>query len=117
LVSVGTEYFGRLGRDYGSLGVLIVVGVRPGRRVRIWCDPVGGNLPPDVWDPFVELLQGADETVRPTVTGPVAFALECLLGAGPGEFPMGPMAWQQAASQQDGPLSVPDELFEIVFPD
>jgi hypothetical protein len=46
-----------------------------------------------------------------------AFALECLLGAGPEGFPMGPAARQQAARQYDGPLGVPDELFEIVFPD
>jgi hypothetical protein len=118
LVSVGTQYFGQLGTDYGSLGALIVVGIRPGKRVRLWCDRVEGDLPPDVWDAFVESLRSVDDGLYPSVAQPVAFALECLLGRGPsGGFPIGPSAWEQVANQHDRPLGVPDELFEIVFPD
>ena len=35
LAWVGKEYFGQLGQDFGSMGVLIVVGIKPGKRVRL----------------------------------------------------------------------------------
>jgi hypothetical protein len=112
-----TEYFGRVGCDFGSMGVLVAVGIKPGRRVKFWCDQIEGNLPPDVWDAFVELLEGAGEKVRPDVTGPVVFAMEFLLGSEPPSgFPTAPTAWQKAATGH-GSLLVPDGLFEIVFPD
>jgi hypothetical protein len=119
LKSVANEYFGGLASEFGSLGMLVVVGIKPGRRVKFWCEQVEGDLPPAVWDVFVELLEGAGEDVRPTVTGPVAFAIEFLLGAGPqGGFPIGPAAWQQTAAEAGhGSLAVPDGIFETVFPD
>jgi hypothetical protein len=114
---VTMSYFGQLGGDFGSMGVLVVVGVRPGRRVKFWCDQVEGKIPTDVWDVFVKLLEGAGDEVRPTVTRPVAFAIAFLLGDGPpGDFPNAPSAWHHAATGHDS-LQVPDELFEIVFPD
>jgi hypothetical protein len=118
LAWVGREYFGRLRRDLGSLGVLIAVGIKLNRQTRLWCDVVDGEIPNDVWGPFVDLLEGAGDNVRPSVTGPVAFALECLVGAGPSiDFPMGPAAWAHAAAQHGTDLAVPDQLFELVFPD
>ena len=99
------------------MGVLIVVGIRPSKRTRLWCDQVDGDIPPDVWQVFVELLQGAGQDVLPTVSGPVACALECLLGSGPSaDFPIGPNAWHQAARSAGRDLSIPDDLFEVVFP-
>jgi hypothetical protein len=98
LTWVGTEYFGRLGQDFGSMGILIAVGIKPGQRIRLWCEQVDGDIPPDVWQVFVELLEGAGQDVLPTVSGPVACALECLLGAGPSTgFPIGPNIWAEAA--------------------
>ena len=52
LVRVGRDYFGQLGQDFGSMGVLIVVGIRPSKRTRLWCDQVDGDIPPDVWQVF-----------------------------------------------------------------
>jgi hypothetical protein len=118
LVWVGAEYFGQLRRDFGSLGVLIAIGIRPPNRTRLWCQLVGGDLPPDVWNVLVDLLGGAGENIRPQVAGSVACTLECALGAGPPNgFPEVPSAWHAATAQHDGPLSVPDELFAIVFPE
>jgi hypothetical protein len=91
LAWVGREYFGRLGQDFGSMGLLIVAGIKPGKRIRLWSEQVDGHLTPDVWQVFVELLEGAGQNVLPTVSGSVACALECLLGAGPlTGFPVGP---------------------------
>jgi hypothetical protein len=99
------------------MGVLIVVGIRPSKRTRLWCDQVDGDIPPDVWQVFVELFEGAGQDVLPTVSGPVACALECLLGSGPSaDFPIGPNAWHQAARSAGRDLSIPDDLFEVVFP-
>jgi hypothetical protein len=99
------------------MGVLIVVGIRPSKRTMLRCDQVDGGIPPDVWQVFVELLEGDGQDVLPTVSGPVACALECLLGSGPSaDFPIGPNAWQQAARSAGRDLSIPDDLFEVVFP-
>ena len=118
LTWVGTEYFARLGQDFGSMGILIAVGIKPGKRIRLWCEQIDGDIPPDIWQVFVELLEGAGQNVLTTVSGPVACALEYLLGAGPSTgFPIGPSIWQEAARSAAKDLEIPDTLFEIVFPD
>ena len=100
------------------MGVLIVVGIKPGKRVRLWCEQVDGDIQPDIWQVFVQLLEGAGQNVLPTVLGPVACALECLLGTGPSTgFPMGPSIWREAARSAAETLTIPDALFEVVFPD
>ena len=115
---VGSEYFGKLGRDFGSLGVLIVVGIKPPDRIRLWCAQVDGVLPTDVWDVFVRLLEGAGGNVRPEVLEPVACALEYWLGSGPrSSFPNVPIEWQRAAEGSAAGVSVPDGIFEQVFRD
>ena len=116
LAWVGDQYFGRLGRDFGSLGILIGVGIKPGRQVKLWCEVVGGQIPDDVWSPFVDLLDGAGADVRPQVSAPVAFAVEGILGNGPVSFPDAPAAWTAAVQGHDRAVSVPDGIFEIVFP-
>jgi len=117
LAWVGSQYFGGLARDFGSMGVLIGVGVLPGERTRLWCEKVGGAIPDDVWDVFVDLLQGAGAGVRPQVTGPVAFAVEGLVGGGPAvAFPEVPSPWRDAAKAAAEPLTIPDGLFSLIFP-
>ncbi|WP_166380668.1 hypothetical protein [Catellatospora methionotrophica] len=116
LAWVGGQYFGRLGRDFGSLGVLVAVGIKPERHVKLWCEVVGGHIPDDVWSPFVELLDGAGADVRPQVSAPVAFAIEGILGNGPASFPDLPAAWIAAVQEHGQSVPVFDHLFEIVFP-
>jgi len=54
----------------------------------------------------------------PAVSGSLACALECLLGAGPSTgFPLGPRIWAEAARTAGRELRIPDTLFEVVFPD
>ncbi|MFD7311085.1 hypothetical protein [Promicromonospora sp. NPDC059942] len=112
------EFLGRLGQDPGSMGILIAVGIKRSRQVRLWCEQVGGALPQDVWPVLTELLDGAGTAVRPQVTAPVAFALEGLVGAGPATgFPEFPRAWVDAVAQSAEHVSVPDGLFDLVFAD
>lgn len=74
LAWVCSEYIRLLNQDLGSFGVLIGIGIRPGRNVRLWCEQVGDGLSPDHWAKLVELLDGAGENVWPDVTAPVALA-------------------------------------------
>jgi hypothetical protein len=101
------------------MGVFIAVGIKPSRRVRLWCEQVGGTLPEDVWPMLTELLDGAGTAVRPQVTAPpVAFALGGLVGAGPSiGFPEAPRAWVDALARADEHVTVPDGLFGLVFAD
>jgi len=45
LTWVGREYFGRLGQDFGSMGILIAVGIKPGQRIKLWYEQVDGDIP------------------------------------------------------------------------
>ncbi|WP_159805183.1 hypothetical protein [Cellulomonas citrea] len=117
LTWVCTEYFGRLGRDFGSIGILIVVGVKPDGETRLWCEPVGGEVDAESWTALVGLLDGAGSDVRPLVTKPIAFAIEGYLADGPQvPFPEVPRAWVDALAGSESPVSIPDELFHLVFP-
>ena len=113
------EYLSRLRQDFAPMGILIVVGVRPSRRVRLWCEQVGGTIPDDIWATLTELLDGAGSAVRPQVTAPVAFAIEGLVGDGPATgFPEAPGAWLDAARlASDESVGIPDEMFDLVFAD
>ncbi|MBL0888904.1 hypothetical protein [Myceligenerans indicum] len=112
------EFLNQLDQDLGSLGIFIVVGVKPSRQVRLWCEQVGGTLPEGAWPVLTELLDGAGAAGRPQVTAPVAFALEGLVGDGPSTgFPEYPRAWVDAVAEADEQVSVPDGLFSLVFTD
>ncbi|MGZ0146128.1 hypothetical protein ACXJJ3_03580 [Kribbella sp. WER1] len=111
-----TEYFSDYSGAFGSLGLFLGVGLKPGGQAKVWCDVVDGSLPDDVYAALVELLNGAGTDVRPAATGPVAFALEGHLGNGPRTpFPELPAAWQSTGINRS--VLIPDELFPYVFPE
>ena len=115
---VCTEYFEKLGRDFGSIGIFITVGVKPGGRIRLWCEPVGGEIDVESWTALVGLLDGAGSNVRPLVSRPIAFAIEGRLGDGPEvPFPGVPRVWIDAMAGSKSPVGIPDEMFQLVFPD
>ena len=121
LVWVCTEFFSYYTQPapaFGSLGLLVAAGLKPGGRARVWVDVVDGTLPADVQDALTDLLNGAGSNVRPQVTAPVAFALEGKLGVGPSiPFPEVPALWQSTAAQSHQALRLPDDLFPHIFPD
>ncbi len=97
-------------------GVLAVVGVRPDGKVRVWCDAVDGDVPPDILQGFRSAL----ERVQPVrvKNGPVAFALELgLWDQMPSEFPVMPEAWNAAFRNAKEPLLIPDGLFKVIWPE
>ena len=97
-------------------GLLVAVGVRPGQTARVWCDGVAGDIPADT----LASVRAALEHVKPVSVknGPIAFALELgLWDQMPAEFPVMPNAWADAAKRSKRPLSVPDELFKVIWPE
>jgi hypothetical protein len=116
LVWVADQYFSGLRRDFGSLGVLIAVGIKPERRIKLWLEVVGGQIPHDVWSPVASLLDGAGVNVWPLVTAPVALAIDVVLGNGPASFPDVPTAWSEAARTHGQRVAIPEGIFELLFP-
>lgn len=121
-----SDYIGRLEKaaisilaDYArpdARGLLIAVGVKPGKKVKVWCEAVEGEIP----EMILRKLEAELEKI-PTLDikkGPIAFSL-----AGPlwnrtvKEFPKLPDAWMKACSSSGKDTTVPDGLFKIIWPD
>ena len=97
-------------------GLLVAVGVKPGRKARVWCDPVDGAIPVAT---LVSLERKLREVPAPAIKGgPIAFTLELKLwGQRPERFPELPKAWAEAAKKAKEPLMIPDALFKVVWPE
>lgn len=97
-------------------GLLLVVGLKPGGEVRVWCDPAEGELP----DLVLTKLKAEIEKVPPPAVrlGPVAlFVAGNLWGKKVTRFPPFPGEWMKAAAEAGKGLGIPDELFGIIWPD
>jgi hypothetical protein len=97
-------------------GLLITVGVKPGKKARVWCDAVDGEVPAET----LAQLEKKLEEVAPVAIkhGPIAFAVEIKLwGQKPEKFPEMPKAWKEAAKKSKEPLLIPDGLFKAIWPD
>ena len=97
-------------------GLLIAVGVKPGKKVRVWCEAVEGSLSQET----LKKLESELEKV-PTLNtrkGPVAFVLTgSLWGRDMKEFPQFPAVWIDATKGSRKAMTVPDGLFKIIWPD
>ena len=97
-------------------GLLIAVGVKPLKKSRIWCEAVAGSIPADLLRDL-ELHLGKIEAIE-VHHAPIAFAIELRLwGKEVDKFPVIPEAWIETAKQARRGLEVPDELFNILWPD
>jgi tetratricopeptide (TPR) repeat protein len=99
-----------------AMGLLIAVGFKSKVQTRIWCQPVEGELPPE----FVQKLEDELAAVPAfdLLKAPAAFGLEIkLFGQSPDRFPEFPDVWLEAAKTNSVPLSPPDDLFKIIWPD
>jgi len=97
-------------------GLLLVVGVKPDKKAKVWCQAVEGEIPATTLSQFEKQLSAlAPVAVK---EGPIAFALEIkLAGQQPAKFPEMPKAWADAAKDAKTPLQIPDGLFKVVWPD
>jgi hypothetical protein len=116
-LEAGTASFLAKSGNPTAKGILIAVGVKSGKRSRIWCQAIEGSIP-------VESLRALENKLAEIVPmdlkqGPVAFALEMDLGLGKAAaFPEFPDVWLQAATKNHVKiLAPPDELFGVIWPD
>ncbi len=95
-------------------GLLIAVGVKPGRRSRFWVDAVEGSLPSEI----IIRLQAGLERVKPLAVhnGPIAFALSFeISGQKVAHFPKIPAAWAAASEHLHKNYKFPDDLFNLIW--
>lgn len=100
-----------------SAGLLVAVGVKPGRRARVWCE--SGSDPDLLLDTELSALSAELSGVTPleVVKGPIAFVLRPSQGEPSDGVPPLPCSWQRAAATYGRPLRIPDMLFDLVWPD
>jgi len=98
-------------------GLLIAVGIKAGKKSRVWCQAVEGDIP-------AAALQRLEEELGKVATidlkkEPVAFGLEVILGGQKVEkFPEFPTVWLDALKQSKVKVIVPpDELFKLIWAD
>jgi tetratricopeptide (TPR) repeat protein len=96
-------------------GLLIAVGIKPGKKSRVWCESVGGEIAEAVLrDLEKELAKVEPISVK---NGAVAFGIEAMIrGQNVDDFPQFPRAWLEAAKTSNIRIIVPpDELFKVLW--
>lgn len=103
--------------SHASAGLLVAVGVKPGRRARVWCE--SGSDPDPLLDAALSSLSVELSGVTPpeVVQGPIAFVLRPGKGQPTNGEPPLPRSWQRVAATYGRPLRIPDMLFDLVWPD
>jgi hypothetical protein len=98
-------------------GLLIAVGIKPGKKVRVWCQNVEGEIPAQVLQKLEKELAKV-ETITVT-NGAMAFGMEVKVrGSEVGMFPEFPAVWMEAARKSEKTRLVPpDDLFKLIWPD
>jgi tetratricopeptide (TPR) repeat protein len=98
-------------------GLLVAVGIKEGRRAKVWCQAVEGKIP----TPLLRTLERELAEVEPPALkqGPAGFGLKFALnGNTPSAFPECPDRWTDAAqSSRSKKIIPPDDLFKIIWPD
>lgn len=96
-------------------GMLIAVGIKPGKKSRVWCEAIGGEISADV---LRNLEKQLGEVTPPEVKeAPIAFAINTRFrGQNVEEFPVVPKVWVDAAKAAARQLRIPDDLFKIIWP-
>ncbi len=103
-------------KSYDAHGVLIAVGVKPGKKVRAWCEAVEGSLPEGLLRDLEAAL--ADVPTVEVKDAPIAFAIQGVLwNRKVKEFPGCPTAWSKAINESGKILDIPDGLFALIWPD
>ena len=97
-------------------GLFVTVGVKPGKRAKVWCEAVEGDIPADTLATMEKKL--GEVPCLEVDHGPIAFALEIRLGGQkPDKFPVMPKAFAEAAERAGNGLLVPERVFKVIWPD
>ena len=96
-------------------GLLITIGIKPGKKGQVWCEAVGGEIPADV---LKELAAKLSRVPTIDTKENFAYSLECRLGDKEATgFPIVPKAWAAATKDAKKPPVVPDEMFPLIWKD
>ena len=112
--AAATEFWGTRPKAKAD-GLLITIGIKSGKKGRVWCEAVGGEIPAAVLKELAEKL-----STIPTIDTKenFAYSLECRLGAKEAtDFPIVPKAWAEATKDAKKPPVVPDEMFPLIWKD
>lgn len=97
-------------------GVLVAVGIKPGKKARAWCEAVEGTIPPGTLRNFEQSLSRV--ATIDVQKGPIAFALNVELnGKQPTKFPFVPKVWMDTAKNPKARGIVPDGPFKVLWAD
>jgi hypothetical protein len=109
-----TEFWAKTPKPKAD-GLLITIGIKPGKKARVWCEAVAGEIPAEVLTDLEERLS----KITPCDTKEnFAYSLECRLGEKEAKgFPIIPKAWADASKGAKKPPVVQDEMFPIVWKD
>lgn len=113
-----TDEFWKKNEKPAAKGLLIVVGVKPGGKSRVWCESVEADAQID--ETTIQALQKELEAISPVAVqnGPIAVALNyCFTGDRSVKFPVLPKVWSDAAKSSKEDLMIPDGMFKLVWPD
>ncbi len=96
-------------------GLLITIGIKPGKKARVWCEAVGGEIP----DKVLSELEAKLSKIKTVDTKEnFAYSLECRLGEKEAKgFPIIPKKWSDASKSAKKPPVVPDEMFPLIWKD
>jgi hypothetical protein len=96
-------------------GLLVAVAVKPGPKVKVWCEAVEGAFN----EALLKKLEAELQKVRPIAVrnGPIAFALAgAMWRMAAGGSPRFPSAWTDVAEKSGKPMTV-DEILKAVWKD
>ena len=96
-------------------GLLVTIGIKPGKKSRVWCEAVGGDIPSDI----LRALEQQLGKIKPVDTKEnFAYSLECRLGENEAKgFPIVPKAWVDATKDLKKSPIIPDEMFPLIWKD
>lgn len=105
------------GADRGDArGLLIAVGLRPGKKIKVWTEAFEGTLPEAT-------LKKLDETLARVLAidvagGPVAFVIKGSLWDRKAErYPGSPAVWNMVKDAAGKPATSLEEIFAIIWPE
>lgn len=97
-------------------GVLVAVGIKPGKKARAWCEAVEGTIPAATLRSFEQSLSKV--ATIDVQKGPIAFALNVeLFDKHATKFPIVPKVWMDTGKNPKARGIVPDGPFKVLWAD